>query len=169
MGVMVPFFFPAVRPLRTLCGIVALEGRCTFVAPRLVPISSLIHLTTAEIYHTNISSNIKYKHILCILFKVIWITESNVCTIPVRPYVVIRWSFVRRSLVGRRAVAGVARLHAGGVALGLGGLTLRHQQFGGLALHRRTPRRCRWYSLAFSWRAYFSRSGRRYRRDSYQC
>lgn len=55
---------------------------------------------------------------------------------------VIRRPFIRRPLVGRRAVAGVARLHSWGVALGLAGLTLRHQQFGGLSLHGGAARRC---------------------------
>lgn len=54
---------------------------------------------------------------------------------------VVGGSFVGGPLVGRRAVAGVARLHAGGVALRLGGLTLWHQQLG-LALHGGAARRC---------------------------
>lgn len=53
---------------------------------------------------------------------------------------VIGWSFIRGPLVGRRAVAGVARLHAGGVALGLGGLALWHQQLA-LSLHGGAARR----------------------------
>lgn len=56
---------------------------------------------------------------------------------------VVGRSFVGRPLVGRRAVAGVARLHAGGVALGLGGLSLGHQQLGGFAFHRGSARRRR--------------------------
>lgn len=68
--------------------------------------------------------------------------------VPVGPHVVVRRSFVGGSLVGRRAVAGVARLHGGGVALGLGGLALGHEQLGSFALHGGTTRRSRGLAVA---------------------
>lgn len=48
MRIVVPLFFPAVGPLRTLCGVVPFERRSAFVAPRLIAVPVIVHLTNRE-------------------------------------------------------------------------------------------------------------------------
>lgn len=57
MGVVVPFFLPAVGSLRALSGVVPLECRSTLVAPGLIAVPIFVHLTSRK---NTVSMFVKY-------------------------------------------------------------------------------------------------------------